>query len=204
MAGGLLCLNASAAAASGLPRPTAYTNIPSAPGGVTAEAVSCIPQLQAVTSGSNLTKSLTGAKDNRDGTFTLSFTYRTTRANGTYTVRDCAFRDTNANRIFDSAVDPVVGSTTKQSVTIRNGRGSSAITVYSARSSVVCDRLSLSRSSSINDSSVISCLDLTRCDVPQSAAGALGLAALVSIGFGIAYVANKRRVRTARALLAVS
>jgi len=161
----------------------------------------CIPILVAPsTTGATLTKSIDGVVNNGDGTYTISYAYTTTRADGTYAVRDCAFTDANDSGTYDVAGEPVIGTTIDNAVTITNGAGSSSITVPATSGDVVCDRLAVTGTVPPSlDLSNVACIELSEDALPAGAIGGVGLLALLTGVFAVAYLRNRKSIRLSTA-----
>lgn len=180
---------------------TALIGAPSAqaapPVAVVTDQAACLAELTANGTGNSLNKSIDDVVDNGDGTYTVEFTYTSTRPNGTYQVRDCAFVDSNGNGDYD--LTETITATPQTSVALVGGTGTSQITVTAEPGDSICDRFVLAGSGPPNFThrSEIVCADTSDTEVPVGAIGGLGLAALAALAFGA--VVLFKRGRTVRA-----
>lgn len=166
--------------------------------------LACVAQLMAPdTGGADFTKTITDARKSGRWTYEISFAFTTTRPDGVYRMRDCAFIDGGGTGRFNALLNPVVGGTPERLVSIVDGKGTSSITVWADEDDVVCDRLSMRGGSPFFvDRSNVACIDLAETEVPIGAVGGVGLVSLATAFFMGAYLLNRRKVRRLRAATA--
>lgn len=146
---------------------------------------SCGGVLQGADSGL-INKTITSVADNNDGSFTINFTFTSTRPDGSYRLRDCAF----------TGADVVISGSDNQSYSLTGGAGSGSLTVPGVSGQQVCDRLGLSGSAggvSFTDKSNVACVTLGSNPVPAGSIGGLGVAGLGAVALGGAMVYRRRR-----------
>jgi len=122
--------------------------------------------------------------DNSDGTFTINFTFTSTRPDGVYRLRDCAFIGSSQ----------LIAGTDNMSYVLSGGAGSGSITVPGASGDTVCDRLALSSSvGGFTDKSNEPCVQLGGNQVPVGTIGAIGAAGVGAVALGGLMLYRRRR-----------
>jgi len=162
-----------------------------------ADQAACVVQLSANGTGAALTKTVTDVTNNGDGTWTIDYNFESTRPDGTYDFRDCAFVDANFDSNYDVG-EVVVAASPSTSINLVGGEGSGAVTIDADEGDSVCDRVVLSGTGPPNFThrSNIACTDLDGgVQIPAGAIGGVGLAVIVAAGLGIALL--RRRPSTA-------
>jgi hypothetical protein len=129
-------------------------------------------------------KTITSVSNNNNGTFTIGFTFTSSRPDGTYRLRDCAYVGSSQ----------LIAGTDDMSYTLSGGTGAGSITVPGSSGDTVCDRLALSSSvGGFTDKSNQPCVQLGGNQVPVGTIGAIGAAGIGAVALGGLILYRRRR-----------